>query len=101
MTQDERLNYLVKKFKEDSDQYKNLIVGDSVEEKKQILRSLMNIRMPKKIGDETLGVQDAYLQERAKEKGIVSLADIKTVAQEYGSNHPFADRISITNAYLY
>ena len=38
------------------------------EGQKQLLRSLMNVRMPKKIRPEFLQVQDAYLQEVAKEK---------------------------------
>ena len=39
MTQEERLDYLVKKFKEDSVEYADLQVGDSKEEKKRILNN--------------------------------------------------------------
>ena len=52
MNQQERLNYLVERFTEDSGEYKNLQVGDSEEEKRTVLRSLMNIRMPGSISPE-------------------------------------------------
>ena len=51
MNQQERLNYLVESFKEDSGEYRNLQVGDSEEEKRTVLRSLMNIRMPGSISE--------------------------------------------------
>lgn len=49
MTQEERLDDLVRRFKEDSGEYRNLRVGEAPEEKRRILRSLMNIRMPRKL----------------------------------------------------
>lgn len=73
-TQEERLDYLVEEFKADSDEYKDLQTSKSVEEKRRILRSLMNIRMPKEILSEILKVQDEYLSERAVEKGVVNLS---------------------------
>lgn len=47
-TQEERLNYLLEEFKTDSDNYKDIAIPDSIGEKQALLRSLMNIRMPKK-----------------------------------------------------
>ena len=35
------------------------------------------------------------MPEDAKEKGIVSLDSIPTVKEQYGSSHPFADKISV------
>ena len=82
MTQEERLDYLVAKFKEDSEQYKDLQVGDSTRDKQIALRSLMNIRMPGLMDDETLRIQDEYLSRRIAEKGIVSLDDIPETADK-------------------
>ena len=73
MTQEQRLDDLVKRFKEDSREYRNLRVGNSVEEKRRVLRSLMNVRMPGEMDAETLAEQDAYLRQRAVEKGVVTL----------------------------
>ena len=76
MTQDQRLDYLVEEFKTDSVQYKNLQTPGDTDGKRRILRSLMNIRMPRQMSGRVLAVQDEYLKSRAEEKGIVHLADI-------------------------
>ena len=94
MTQNERLNLLVEEFKEDSVQYRNLETPGDTEGKKRILRSLMNIRMPKMMSASVLRVQDEYLQGRIRENGIVSLNEIPTIA-ENGSRHALADKLSI------
>ena len=78
-TQEERLDYLVEEFKADSDEYKNLKTPNSKEDKRRILRSLMNIRMPKELSSEVMKVQDEYLLERAAEKGVVNLSDIPVI----------------------
>ena len=79
MTQDQRLDYLVEDFKTDSVQYKDLETPKDTEGKRRILRSLMNIRMPKAFSDDVLAVQDEYLKGRAEEKGIVRLSDIPEI----------------------
>lgn len=78
-TQNQRLDYLVGEFKTDSIQYKDLVTPKDTEGKRRILRSLMNIRMPKVLSDEVLAVQDEYLAGRAEEKGIVRLSDIPVI----------------------
>jgi hypothetical protein len=47
MTQEQRLDILVEAFKADSVQYKDLQMPEDNEGKRRILRSLMNIRMPR------------------------------------------------------
>lgn len=79
MTQAERLDYLIEAFKEDSIRYKDLKTPEDPEGKRALLRSLMNIRMPSSISEEVLSVQDEYLRERNKEKGIVALSDIPEI----------------------
>jgi len=86
-TQEQKLNYLIEVLKNETPQYKNMEIPKSIENKKVMLRSLMNIRPPKEISKEFLKVQDEYLTERNKEKGIVYLKDIKTV--------PFSNKISV------
>ena len=55
-TQEQRLDTLVEAFKADSVQYKDLQVPADTEGKRRILRSLMNIRMPKNLDDTVLAV---------------------------------------------
>ena len=78
-TQEQRLDYLLEEFKSDSKKYKNMEIPNDIIKKQQMLRSLMNIRMPKKMIDEVIKVQDEYLSYRAKEKGIVKLSDIPLI----------------------
>ena len=94
MNQNERLDYLVEQFKEDSVQYRDLETPADPAGKKRILRSLMNIRMPRMMAPSVLAVQDEYLQERNRENGIVQISDIATIADQR-SRHPHADLISI------
>ena len=79
LSQEERLNYLVEEFKADSGEYRYLETPEDLAGKRRLLRSLMNIRMPRRMADEVLAVQDAYLKERADEKGIVTLPDIPEI----------------------
>ena len=79
MTQNGRLDYLVEEFKADSVQYKDLQTPKDIEGKRRILRSLMNVRMPRNMDKAVLAVQDEYLQERIRENGIVELADIPII----------------------
>ena len=79
MTQEKRLDTLVEAFKADSVQYKELQTPADTESKRRILRSLMNIRMPRKMNDSILAVQDEYLRERIRENGIVTLVEIPEI----------------------
>ena len=80
-TQEQRLDYLVEEFKADSGEYKDLQTPADPEGKRRILRSLMNIRMPRALPDSVLEVQDEYLTERAKDKGIVQLSDVPIIQE--------------------
>ena len=77
--QRERLDYLAKEFAKESEDYKDIAIPEDTEGKQRVLRSLMNIRLPKAINDEVLKVQDEYLRERANEVGIVDISDIPEV----------------------
>lgn len=95
MEQNERLDYLVREFIQDSEMNKDFEVPESDDEKRVVLRSLMNVRMPGGMDSDVLEVQDEYLRGRAVEKGIVGLDDIPTVRESLGSAHVHGDRISV------
>lgn len=80
MTQEERLKYLVEAFKADSEGYQDLPTPPDTEGRRRILRSLMNIRMPKEMPAEVLEVQDEYLRERAAERGTVDISGIPVIS---------------------
>lgn len=93
--QEERLDYLLREFKEDSGRYRDMEVGEGYEDRRMALRSLMNIRMPGKMKEDVLRVQDDFLSEEAKEKGIVTAEDIPTVKEQYGCGGPYAAKLSV------
>lgn len=70
MTQEKRLNFLINFLLGEKKEYRKLKVPDTISEKKMFLRGLMNIREPKEIDEKVLKIQDEYLQNEIKEKGI-------------------------------
>ena len=76
MTQTERLYFLINYLIDENNELKSIDIPSQERAKKQLLRSLMNIRPPKPVSKEFLEIQDAYLQEECSEKGIISLSDI-------------------------
>ena len=95
MTQNQRLDTLVEAFKADSGEYRELETPGDAEGKRRLLRSLMNIRMPRPMAKETLLIQDEYLRERAEERGIVRLDEIPSIMESLGSKRPFAVILSL------
>ena len=94
-TQEQRLSYLVEAFKADSVEYQDLRTPADTEGRKRLLRSLMNVRMPRPMAKEILLIQDEYLKERAEERGIVRLDRIPSIMESLGSKRPFADVLSL------
>ncbi|RKI79811.1 protein-ADP-ribose hydrolase [bacterium 0.1xD8-71] len=70
MTHEEKRIYLIRELLSEQPQYRNMEIPGETEEQKRLLRSLMNIRAPRPIGQEFLAIQDAYLKEEVQEKGI-------------------------------
>lgn len=92
----EKTDILLEILKADSAEYKGLDTrGYSLEEKKKAIRSLMNIRMPGKLSDELVDLQDKYLQEEQNAKGMVRLGDIPTIREQFNSKSPYAEKISL------
>ncbi len=74
MTQDERRVWLIKALLKEQG-YRNEVPQD-VWEQKRLLRGLVNVRPPKAASTEFLAVQDAYLHEAIREKGVTKLSDL-------------------------
>ena len=67
----ERRQYLIQALLRERSEYEAMEIPMQEDEQRQLLRGLMNIRAPKRCSEEFLRIQDAYLQEAVKEKGIV------------------------------
>lgn len=79
MTQAQRQLFLIQSLLEENPQYQTIRVPHDLNERKYLLRALMNVRAPKEISEEFLSVQDDYLQTVSAEKGITDLADLTPV----------------------
>ena len=82
MEQVEKRKYLIKTLLAEQPRYKDMEIPEETGEQKRLLRSLFNIRMPGKINGDFLKVQDEYLQEVTKEKGITDLKDLTPAEEE-------------------
>lgn len=93
MTQKERRTYLIRELlKEDmgSAGFKlglvpgnegGFVIPDDEKSQRDILRALMNIRGPYSISADFLRIQDEYLQQVNKERGITDIADLSPVRE--------------------
>ena len=77
--QEQRLDFLLKEFEADASRDGNIEIPNNMSEKQKILRALVNVRMPKKMLDDVIKVQDEYLRGCIEEKGIVTLGDIPVI----------------------
>lgn len=77
MTQTERRKYLIESLLKEQPQYSKIEIPLGEQEEKILLRSLFNIRMPMSVNDEFLTIQNAYLQEETRQKGIISVDNLK------------------------
>ena len=78
MNQQERLLYLIRELLQET-QEPSLTIPTDFLAQKQLLRGLMNIRPPRPISQSFLRIQDAYLQEEQRKKGIVSLDTLSPI----------------------
>ena len=81
MNQSERRNYLINSLLEEKKEYKKIILPQSAGEQKALLRSLMNVRMAAPISEVFLQIQDEYLKEETKRKGITDIRVLKPVEE--------------------
>ena len=74
MKQEERLQWLIEYLLQENEDCRKM--PSSEQERKQLLRALMNIRMPDQIDEKFLKIRDDYLSEELSNKTITSLKDL-------------------------
>ncbi len=82
MNQEEKRLYLIKYLLDENNKYLNVEIPNDVTAQKRLLRSLFNVRLPAPIEDGFLKVQDEYLKEETRFKGITDIKDLKQVEDE-------------------
>ena len=81
MNQTERRHYLIRTLLKEQPRYEDISVPEDPNGQRRLLRSLMNVRMPAAIGEDFLQVQDEYLTEAAREKGVTDLSKLTPVEE--------------------
>ena len=79
MNQDERRLYLIEYLMREEEGCKKQQIPNDVQGQRDLLRALMNVRMPKRVDAEFLKVQNEYLQARNRERGITDVRDLTPV----------------------
>ena len=81
MKQSERRIFLIKSLLQERTEYRDISISSDIEQQKQLLRALMNVRTPQQIGTEFLRIQDEYLKYEIAAKGITDIAKLTPVQQ--------------------
>ena len=79
MTQTEKRLFLIQELLKEQPQYSKMEIPTNEQKQKVLLRSLFNIRMPLPVNDAFLDVQNAYLQEEIRRKGITKLTELEPI----------------------
>ena len=84
MTQAERRQFLIEYLVNENAEYADIGIPRGEAEQKRLLRSLMNVRPAVPASEEFLRVQDEYLAEENRSRGITDIKDLKSVAEQGG-----------------
>lgn len=76
MNRSEERQFLIRSLLRERPEYRDAELPQSADEQRLLLRGLMNIRAPGRIGADFLRVQDEYLQGETAAKGITDIADL-------------------------
>ena len=79
MDQAEKRRYLIDALLSEQTKYRGMEIPSGETEQKQLLRGLMNVRLPGAVSENILRVQDEYLREAALEKGITDVDELTPV----------------------
>ncbi len=79
MNQSERRRFLINELLKERPEYKDVAVANDENEQKRLLRSLMNVRRAAPISEEFERVQNEYLEQTNRDRGIVNFEDLDPV----------------------
>ena len=75
MTHEEQRIWLIRQLLNEDPRYRNYQIPEEEREQKDLLRALMNVRLPNPMSEEILEVQDEYLAEENYRTVITDIAD--------------------------
>lgn len=82
MNHDEQRVWLIQQLLDEKPKYRDYRIPEDTQEQKNLLRALMNVRMPEPISEEILQVQDEYLTEENRRAGVTELKDLQPIPSD-------------------
>ena len=79
MNQSERRLFLIQSLLKENPDYRDMSIPADANSQRQLLRGLLNIRVPRRSSPDFLQIQDEYLQKETAAKGITDVADLTPV----------------------
>ena len=83
MTHDEQRVWLIQQLLDEKPEYRDYQIPAEQQAQKNLLRALMNVRMPDPISEEFLKIQDGYLSEENRRAGITDIADLNPIPSDH------------------
>lgn len=82
MTHAEKRRFLILQLLNEKPEYQKIIIPPDEDGQKKLLRSLFNVRPPKPVSNEFLTVQDEYLREEIRKKGVTNIDDLSPAKRD-------------------
>ena len=79
MTQEEKRRYLIRTLLAEQPGHGKIGIPADVQGQKDLLHSLMNVRLPAPVSDEYVRIESEYLKEETAAKGVTRLSDLTPV----------------------
>ena len=79
-TQHGRLEWLIKYLLSEDSRYSGIRLPESELDRRQLFRSLVNVRPPEPVSQEFLQIQDAYLTQELMSAGITDLSSLSPIS---------------------
>ena len=76
ISENERLDTLLRALLRERPEYSRIAIPETIKDKRDLLRALMNVRAPEEVNPDLLKLQDDELAYQREEKGVVSLNSI-------------------------
>lgn len=76
MNHDQKRSELIKYLINENPQYRGMKIPEDRDSQKRLLRSLMNVRLPRPVDEDFLKLQDEYLSEEVELKGVTDSDDL-------------------------
>ncbi len=76
ISEKERLDSLLRSLINERPEYSDIVLPSTIQEKRDLLRALMNVRPPEPLAEDVLKLQDEELAIQREAKGVVTLSSI-------------------------